>query len=59
MFMNLFLGSKKNKAEDNQLTQIFSICEFFKELMQKALMMFLKKFLKKIVKLLEGKLINS
>ena len=27
-FMNLFLGSKKNKAEDNQLTQLFSICEF-------------------------------
>ena len=28
MFMNLFLGSKKNKVEDNQLTQLFSICEF-------------------------------
>ena len=27
-FMNLFLGSKKNKSEDNELTQLFSICEF-------------------------------
>ena len=31
-FMNLFLGTKKHKAEDNQLTQLFSICEFVKSI---------------------------
>ena len=31
-FMNLFLGSKRNKAEDNQLTQLFSICEFIQDI---------------------------
>ena len=31
-FMNLFLGSKRNKAEDNQLTQLFSICEFVQDI---------------------------
>ena len=30
--MNLFLGSKRNKAEDNQLTQLFSICEFIQDI---------------------------
>ena len=36
-FMNLFLGSKKNKAEDNQLTQLFSICEFVQEITSEKL----------------------
>ena len=31
-FMNLFLGSKKQKSEDNQLTQLFSICEFVQDI---------------------------
>ena len=31
-FMNLFLGSKKNKSGDNQLTQLFSICEFIQNI---------------------------
>ena len=36
-FMNLFLGTKKNKAEDNQLTQLFSICEFVQEITSEKL----------------------
>ena len=36
-FMNLFLGSKKNKAEDNQLTQLFSICEFVQDITSEKL----------------------
>ena len=35
--MNLFLGSKKNKAEDNQLTQLFSICEFVQDITSEKL----------------------
>ena len=31
-FMNLFLGTKRNKAEDNQLTQLFSICQFVQDI---------------------------
>ena len=27
-FMKLYIGNKKNKNEDNQLSQLFSICDF-------------------------------
>ena len=37
MYMNLFLGTKKNKAEDNQLAQLFSICEFIQGVNYKSL----------------------
>ena len=31
-FMNLFIGSKKNKGEDNQLVQLSGICEFISDI---------------------------
>ena len=36
-FMNLFLGSKRNKEEDNQLTQLFSICQYVQNIKSKNL----------------------
>ena len=30
-FMQLYIGNKKNKIEDNQLTQLFSCCDFIKQ----------------------------
>ena len=36
-FMNLFLGSSKDKQEDNQLTQLLTICQFVKDITSKDL----------------------
>ena len=30
-FMQLYIGDKKNKGEDNQLTQMITVCDFIKE----------------------------
>ena len=36
-FMELYIGEKKNKGEDNQLSQLLSICEFVKDINDKSL----------------------
>jgi hypothetical protein len=36
-FMELYIGEKKNKVEDNQLSQMFSICSFIKQINAKSL----------------------
>ena len=36
-FMELYIGEKKNKGEDNQLSQMFSICSFIKSIEAKSL----------------------
>ena len=30
-FMKLYIGNKKNKMEDNQLSQLFTICDFIEQ----------------------------
>jgi len=36
-FMELYIGDKKNKGEDNQLSQMFSICSFILQINAKSL----------------------
>ena len=36
-FMELYIGDKKNKGEGNQLSQMFSICSFIKQINSKSL----------------------
>ena len=36
-FLELYIGQKKNKGEDNQLSQLLSICEFVKNINAKSL----------------------
>jgi len=36
-FMQLYIGEKKNKGEDNQLTQMITICDFIKQVSAKSL----------------------
>ena len=31
-FMKLYIGNKKNKTEDNQLSQLFGICDFIEHI---------------------------
>ena len=31
-FMELYIGNKKNKGEDNQLTQLRTVCDFIKQI---------------------------
>ena len=36
-FMELYIGNKKNKGEDNQLTQLRTVCDFIKQINAKSL----------------------
>ena len=35
--MQLYIGEKKNKGEDNQLTQMITICDYIKQVSAKSL----------------------
>ena len=36
-FMRLYIGNKKNKMEDNELSQLFSVCDFVEQVNYKTL----------------------